>query len=190
VRTAVTGISLIRMRPEVQVLPGPPPAMTRTNAGRRVRSSARRQCAGSRTPYLVTVSSHGCVALRLRTGPLECHPAARTAPSGPPTTCRVGLASLTLAGSSSPSDRERHGGRALAVAPSGRRPHPDRARQAQPPGSTVDARCGSGWAVPACVVGWSEPGNQASAVTPHERPEDPPARGVHHPARLGVRQGP
>jgi putative transposase len=21
--------------------------------------------------------------------------------------------------------------------------------------------CGSGWAVPACVVGWSEPGNQA-----------------------------
>ena len=50
---------------------------------------------------------------------------------------------------------------APAVAPSGRRPHPDRARQARPPGSTVEPRCGSGLAVPVCVVGWSEPGNQA-----------------------------
>jgi hypothetical protein len=26
---------------------------------------------------------------------------------------------------------------------------------------TVEVPCGSGWAVPAGVVGWSEPGNQA-----------------------------
>jgi len=38
---------------------------------------------------------------------------------------------------------------------------PGRARQALPPGSTVGARCGSGLAVPACLVGWSEPGDQA-----------------------------
>jgi hypothetical protein len=35
------------------------------------------------------------------------------------------------------------------------------------------------------LVGWSEPDNQARAVTPGERPEDPPARGDCHPARLG-----
>ena len=50
---------------------------------------------------------------------------------------------------------------APAVTPSGRRPRPDRARQTPPPGRTVDMQCGSGWAVPACLVGWSEPGNQA-----------------------------
>jgi hypothetical protein len=50
--------------------------------------------------------------------------------------------------------------------------------------------CGSGLAVPAYLVGWSEPGNQARAVTARERPEDPPARGDHHPARIGDRQGP
>ena len=45
--------------------------------------------------------------------------------------------------------------------PSGHGPHPDRARQALPAGSTVEPRCGSGLAVPAGLVGWSEPGNQA-----------------------------
>ena len=50
---------------------------------------------------------------------------------------------------------------APAVTPSGRRPHPDRARQTPPPGRTVDMQCGSGWAVPAGLAGWSEPGNQA-----------------------------
>jgi hypothetical protein len=54
----------------------------------------------------------------------------------------------------------------------------------------VDPRCGSDLAVPVRLMGWSEPGNQAKAVTPRERPEDPPARGDRHPARLGVRQGP
>jgi hypothetical protein len=37
----------------------------------------------------------------------------------------------------------------------------DRARQALPPESTVEPRCGSGLAVPAGLVGWLEPGNQA-----------------------------
>jgi hypothetical protein len=37
-RTAVSPRLLIRMRPEVQVLPGPPLAMTSPNAGRRVQS--------------------------------------------------------------------------------------------------------------------------------------------------------
>jgi hypothetical protein len=38
VRTALSPRLLIRMRPEVQVLPGPPPLLTSTNAGRRTRS--------------------------------------------------------------------------------------------------------------------------------------------------------
>jgi hypothetical protein len=43
----------------------------------------------------------------------------------------------------------------------------------------------------ACLlVGWSEPDNQARAVTPGEWREDPPARGDRHPARLGDRQRP
>jgi ActR/RegA family two-component response regulator len=46
---------------------------------------------------------------------------------------------------------------APAVTPS----HPDHARQTPPPGRTVDMQCGSGWAVPAGLAGWSEPGNQA-----------------------------
>jgi hypothetical protein len=50
---------------------------------------------------------------------------------------------------------------APAVTPSGRRPHPDRTRQTPPPGRTVDRQCGFGWAVPDCLAGWSEPGNQA-----------------------------
>src|SRR5215212_1267939 len=37
------------MRPEVQVLPGPPPVLTSGNAGHRVRSSLARVGVGSRT---------------------------------------------------------------------------------------------------------------------------------------------
>src|SRR5215208_5942517 len=47
----------LRMRPEVQVLPGPPPTMTSGNVRRRVRSSLGVAYAGSRTltwlPFLV-----------------------------------------------------------------------------------------------------------------------------------------
>jgi hypothetical protein len=56
---------------------------------------------------------------------------------------------------------------APAVASSGRRPHPDLLRQTPLPGSPVAARpCGSGSAVVACLVGWSEPGNQAKGGEP------------------------
>jgi hypothetical protein len=80
---------------------------------------------------------------------------------------------------------------APAVASSGRRPHPDLLRQTPLPGSTVAARpCGFGLAVPACLVGWSEPGTRPRAVSRVERPGDAPARGDRHPARIGVRQGP
>jgi hypothetical protein len=79
---------------------------------------------------------------------------------------------------------------ASAVAPSGRRPHQDRARQARPPESTVDTRR----AAPAwpCSPAWWAGRSLATrprAVTPGEPPEDTPARGDQHPARLGVRQG-
>jgi hypothetical protein len=47
----------LRMRPEVQVLPGPPPAPTSGNASQRFRSPLGRACTGSRTltwlPFLV-----------------------------------------------------------------------------------------------------------------------------------------
>jgi hypothetical protein len=52
------------------------------------------------------------------------------------------------------------------------------------------APCGSGSAVLACLVGWSEPGNKPRAVSLVERPGDAPARGDHHPARIGDRQRP
>ena len=49
-----------------------------------------------------------------------------------------------------------------------RRPSPLRAAAAPRParqtlqsGRTVDMQCGSGWAVPAYLAGWSEPSNQA-----------------------------
>jgi hypothetical protein len=48
-----------------------------------------------------------------------------------------------------------------SVGPPGRRPLPERARRARPAGSTVEPRCGSDLAVPARLVGRSEPGNQA-----------------------------
>jgi hypothetical protein len=50
--------------------------------------------------------------------------------------------------------------------------------------------CGSDWVVRACLLGWSEPGNKPRAVTPGGRPDDAPARGDQHPARIGDRQGP
>jgi hypothetical protein len=80
---------------------------------------------------------------------------ASTWPRGPLVLFRLLVASSLF------SARIGAGEDASAVAPSGRRPHPARARQTPPPGRTVDMQCGSGWAVPAGLVGWSEPGNQA-----------------------------
>jgi hypothetical protein len=50
---------------------------------------------------------------------------------------------------------------APAVTPFGPPAAPRPARQTPPPGRPVDRQCGSGWAVPACLAGWSEPSNQA-----------------------------
>jgi hypothetical protein len=56
--------TLIRMRPEVQVLPGPLAALTSTNAGRLVRSPLCDACAGSRTlTWLPLLVMSRCPAL-------------------------------------------------------------------------------------------------------------------------------
>jgi hypothetical protein len=48
----------------------------------------------------------------------------------------------------------------------------------------------SGLAVPAFLVGWSEPGKRPRAVRPGGAPQDAPARGDRHRAWLGAQQGP
>src|SRR5215218_6359204 len=53
-----TGDFCFRMRPEVQVLPGPPPALTSRNAGCFVRRPSGRGVFGIKTSYLVTVPCH------------------------------------------------------------------------------------------------------------------------------------
>jgi hypothetical protein len=66
----------------------------------------------------------------------------------------------------------------------------DRARQALRPGSTVSGRCApAGPCPPAWWVGWSL-ATRPRAVRPREAPEDAPARGDCHRARLGDRKGP
>jgi hypothetical protein len=165
------------MRSQVHVLPGPPPAMTSANAGRRVRSFVRRQCAGSRTltwlPFLVVdVLLQGCAhatvegfggATRPRERPQADHRRPVVGLAGPPLLAahHRAIKTATVEG-------------AQAVGPSGRRRHPDRARQARPPGSTVDERDAAlaGPCPPARRVGRSL-ATRPRAVTP----SDPPARG-------------
>jgi hypothetical protein len=66
----------------------------------------------------------------------------------------------------------------------------DRIRQDLLPGSTVSERCApAGPCPPARWVGWSL-ATGPRAVRPCEAPEDAPARGDRHRARLGDRQGP
>ena len=177
------------MKSEVQLLPSPLPALTSGNTP--VSACGISWAAIYRIKNLTWLPLLVMdVAPSLRTGPFGRRPAARTSLSEPSTTCFVGLASPTLTGqlSAGRSGAPRRGcaGRCAFGSP----PHPDRARQARPAASTVEPRCGCGWAVSACLVGWSEPGNRPRAVTPGERPEDPPTGGDRHPARLGVRQGP
>jgi hypothetical protein len=175
------------MRPEVQVLPGPPPAMTSTNAGRRVRSFVRRQCAGSRPltwlPFLVMdVLLQGCSLARWSATRQRQRP-----PSRPSTTCcrprRPHPCWQLITGRSRPPrSRVRRPSRLRAAhgAQTG-------ARQARPPGSTVDERdaAPAGPCPPARRVGRSL-ASRPRAVTP----SDPPARGDQPSARIGVRQGP
>jgi hypothetical protein len=65
---------------------------------------------------------------------------------------------VAVTGADGRSVSRRHHASAVAFgSPAG----PDHARQALPAKSTVEPRCGSGLAVPAGLVGWLEPGNQA-----------------------------
>jgi hypothetical protein len=102
-------------------------------------------------------------------------------------------ASLTrpLLGNSSLGDRERHGGgcdgRCGVESPAALTPYWA--------GSTGGGVRWNRDAAPAwpCPPAWWVGRSLATrprAVTPRERPEDPPARGDRHPARHGVRQGP
>jgi hypothetical protein len=94
-------------------------------------------------------------------------------------------------GSSSLGDRERFGGgcggrcgfESLAV--------PRLGRRARPPAG-VRWNCDAAPTWPCPPAWWVGRGLaiRSRAVTPHEWPEDPPARGDRHPARLGIRQGP
>jgi hypothetical protein len=67
-RTAFSPRYLIRMRPEVQVLPGPLAALTSRNAGHLVRRMVGEACAGSRTltwlPFLVMSDTSRATTVR------------------------------------------------------------------------------------------------------------------------------
>ena len=174
------------MRPEVQVLPGPPPALTSTNAGRRVRSFVRRQCAGSRPltwlPFLVMdVLLQGCSLARWSATRQRQRP-----PSRPSTTCcrprRPHPCWQLITGRSRPPrSRVRRPSRLRAA-------HGTQtgARQARPPGSTVDERdaAPAGPCPPARRVGRSL-ASRPRAVTP----SDPagPGRSAFSPDRGSTR---
>jgi hypothetical protein len=91
--------------------------------------------------------------------PVEAHPRSENGPSGPSTTCLVGLTRPPLAAQLTQEIETATAEDAPAVAPLGQPAGPYPAGPTA--GSTVGARCGSGLAVPAGLVGWSEPGNQA-----------------------------
>src|SRR5215213_9082122 len=57
-----TGDFRFRMRPEVQVLPGPLPTLTSRNGSQLVRSQVDEACAGPKDAYLVTTSRHGLMS--------------------------------------------------------------------------------------------------------------------------------
>ena len=143
--------------------------------------------------YPITIAGHGCGIPSLRTGLLSATPAARTTPSETiedpvgrpcwPDPCwaahhrpvgalrwrvrrplRLGL---------------RVAGRIQTV--------PGRL---DPRERTAEPRCGSGLPCPPARWVGRSLATRPRAVTPGERPEDPPARGDRHRARLGVRQGP
>jgi hypothetical protein len=125
--------------------------------------------------------------------PVECYPAARTTPSELSRTRLVGLVGPTLAGQLTTGRWERCGGGcdgrcAFAFGP----PAASRPCRAGSTHGSVrwNRDAAPAWPCPpARWVGWS-PAPRPRAVTPGERPEDPPARGDRHPARLGAGQGP
>jgi hypothetical protein len=121
--------------------------------------------------------------------PVDCHPRSENGPSGPSTTCLVGLTRPTLAAPFTTRAIETATAEdAAAVAPSG--PPAGRARQALPAGSTVERDAAPAWPCPPAWWVGRSPATRPRAVRPGEAPDDAPARGDHHPARLGDRQGP
>jgi hypothetical protein len=137
-----------RMRPEVQVLAGPLPPLTSemlvivsgVSLDGAVPDQELLPCYRSWSWRCCSRSPHR---------PVDCHPRSENGPSGPSTTCLVGLTRPTLAaplttGRSRPPRRRTRRPLRLRVS------RPGRARPALLPGSTVGARCGSGLAVPAC----------------------------------------
>jgi hypothetical protein len=114
---------------------------------------------------------------------VECHPAARTTPSELSRTQLVGLVSATLAGQLTTGRSERCGGGCDGGCAFG----PPAASRPCPAGSTRGSvrwnrDAASAWPCPpARWVGWSLT-TRPRAVTPGERPDDPPARGDRHPA--------
>jgi len=103
----------------------------------------------------------------------------------------AGLVSPTPLGSSSLGDRDRQNGEGGGRCGWGRRPYPDHIRRARPAvGVRWNRDAAPTWPCPpAWWVGRSL-ATRPRAVTPGERPEDPPARGDRDPARRGIRQGP
>jgi hypothetical protein len=120
--------------------------------------------------------------------PVDCHPRCENGPSGPSRPGWSASLGRPLLRSSHRRSRppRRRTRRPLRLRVS----RPGRARQALPPGSTVGARCApAGPCPPARWVGWSL-ATRPRAVRPRVPPEDAPARGDQHPARIGDRQGP
>jgi hypothetical protein len=77
--------------------------------------------------------------------------------------------------------------RAATVAALDRRPHSD--RRARPAvGVRWNRDAAPTWPCPPAWRVGRSPATRPRAVTPGERPEDTPARGDRHPARLGLRQ--
>ena len=154
------------MRPEVQVLPGPPSALTSETlvivSGVSLDGGVPDQefLPGYRSWSWMCCSTSPHRPVEAPNRPVDCHPRSENSPSGPSTTCLAGLTRPTLTaplatGRSRPPRRRTRRPLRLRVS------RPGRARQALPAGSTVEPRCGSGLAVPADSVGWLEPGNQA-----------------------------
>ena len=144
----------------------------------------------------LTVPGHGCVApglrtgpLRLRTGPLSATRAARTAQADHRRPVWSASLGRPLLRRSPQGDRDRHGaggaGR-CALGSAGRavpgRPYRRGVRWAR------DAA--PAWPCPPAWWVGRSPATRPRAVRAREPPEDAPARGDHHRARIGVRQGP
>src|SRR4029453_4956755 len=94
-------------------------------------------------------------------------------------------------GSSSLGDRERFGGGCGGRCGFESPAVPRLCRRARP-AAGVRWNCDAAPTWPCPPAWWVGRGLaiRSRAVTPHEWPEDPPARGDRHPARLGLRQGP